>query len=168
MDTIFINGTVGVGKTTLAEALSELETEPHAIIDLDAIRRLYPAPPDDPFRHELELENLAAIAVNYRRAGAERFIVAGVIEEADEVRRYVAALRSTGVFVCRLVARPDVLEARIRRRHADDPDGMTWHLTRAGELAKILEEEALDDLVLDASDASPVTLANDVRRAAWA
>ena len=168
MDSIFVNGTVGVGKTTVADALSELETEPHAVIDLDAIRRLYPGPPEDPFKHELELENLAALAVNYRRAGAERFILAGVIEEAEEVERYVAALRSTGLFVCRLVARPEVLDARIRHRHADDPAGMAWHLERAGELAGILDAEALDDFVLDASDSSPADLAREIRRAAWA
>ena len=159
MDSIFVNGTVGVGKTTLADAISELETGPHAVIDLDAIRRLYPGPAEDPFRHELELDNLAAMAVNYRRHGASRFILAGVIEEPEEVERYVAALRSTGMFVCRLVARPEVLDARIRRRHSDDSAGMRWHLERAGELADILEVAALDDLVLDSSDLTPADLA---------
>jgi hypothetical protein len=44
MDSIFVNGTVGVGKSTLANALSAAETESHAVIYLDAIRRLSPAP----------------------------------------------------------------------------------------------------------------------------
>ncbi|MEW1948118.1 hypothetical protein AB0280_02630 [Pseudarthrobacter sp902506025] len=49
---------------------------------------------------------------NYRAAGAKRFILAGVIESEAEIPRYVAALGSARMFVCRLVARPEVLESR--------------------------------------------------------
>ena len=41
-----------------------------------------PAPPDDPFAHEVELANLRDLARNYRAAGAERLILAGVVEDA--------------------------------------------------------------------------------------
>jgi predicted kinase len=168
MDTIFVNGTVGSGKTTLAGFLSAAEPQPHAVIDLDEIRRLIPSPPDDFFNHELELQNLRDLAANYRAAGARRFVLAGVIQVPAEVPRYVDALRSSGMFICRLVARPDVLQSRLRSRHAPDPDpeNLEWHLARAGELAGILERAALDDLVLDSSDASPAELAGTVWRAA--
>jgi len=92
VDSVFLNGTVGVGKTTLAAALSAIESETHAVLDLDEIRRLYPSPATDRFNHELELENLRDLAANFRRAGARRLILAGVIEERVEIARYVDAL----------------------------------------------------------------------------
>lgn len=165
MDTLFVNGTVGSGKSTLIDALSAIETVAHAVIDLDEIRRMSPSPTGDRFNHELELENLRSIVANYRRAGAERFFLAGVIEDPDEIGRYIDALGSGGLFICRLVARPDVLEARLRRRHADDPDALRWHRARVGELAAILDDAALDDLVLDSSELSAPDLARVVRRA---
>ncbi len=166
MDSIFINGTVGAGKSTLADALSSAELGSHAVIDLDAIRRLIPAPGSDRFNHELELLNLQSLTDNYRAAGAKRFIVAGVIEAEAETPRYLEALGSEGMFVCRLVARPDVLESRLRFRHRDDPEALLWHLDRVDKLSNILEAAGVDDLVLDSSDIPAVELALAVRRAA--
>ena len=166
VDSILLNGTVGAGKSTLADAVSTAESRTHAVIDLDGIRRLSPAPRTDRFNHELELQNLASLGANFRRAGAERFILAGVIEEPAEVSRYVDALGSTGMFICRVVARHDVLETRLRQRHIADPEALQWHLTRVTELAQILESVALDDLVLDSSDRSATELGHIVRRAA--
>lgn len=43
--TFFLNGSVGVGKTTTAEAVGDLLAErgiPHAVIDLDVLRRVLP------------------------------------------------------------------------------------------------------------------------------
>jgi chloramphenicol 3-O-phosphotransferase len=165
MDSIFVNGTVGVGKSTLADALSAAERGSHAVIDLDAIRRLVPAPSSDRFNHELELLNLQTLTDNYRAAGAKRFILAGVIEAAAEIPRYVDALGSEGMFLCRLVARSDVLESRLRFRHRDDPKGLIWHLDRVEELSNVLEAADIDDLVLDSSDIPAVELAAAVRRA---
>lgn len=166
MDSIFVNGTVGVGKSTLADAISAVERDSHAVIDLDAIRKLKPAPSSDRFNHELELLNLKSLVENYRAAGAKRFVIAGVIEANAELPRYIDALGSDGLFVCRLVARPDVLETRLRFRHREDPQGLMWHLDRVGTLTDILEGAGIDDLVLDSSDISPVELAAAVRRAA--
>ncbi|QOT20127.1 AAA family ATPase [Paenarthrobacter sp. YJN-D] len=166
MDSIFVNGTVGVGKSTLADALSATEKVSHAVIDLDAIRRLSPAPSSDRFNHELELLNLQSLTDNYRVAGAQRFIIAGVIETEAEIARYVDALSSEGMFVCRLVARSDVLESRLRFRHRNDPEGLLWHLDRVEELSNILESADIEDLVLDSSDIPASELAKAVRRAA--
>lgn len=166
MDSIFVNGTVGVGKSTLADALSAAERGSHAVIDLDSIRKLRPAPSSDRFNHELELLNLKSLARNYRAAGAKRFIIAGVIEEKAELPRYIDALGSDGLFVCRLVARSDVLQSRLHFRHREDTEGLVWHLDRVGTLSDVLEAADIDDLVLDSSDVPPVELAVAVRRAA--
>lgn len=104
LDAIFINGTVGAGKTTVAHAISAMEPGPHAVIDLDGIRTFGPSSEEDPFNHELELANLKSLSDNYRKAGATRFVLAGVIEEAPEIPRYISALGSRGLFICRLTA----------------------------------------------------------------
>jgi chloramphenicol 3-O-phosphotransferase len=163
---IFLNGTVGAGKTTLADAIGSLERRPNAVIDLDEIRRLRPSPPTDPFNHELELQNLRSLVTNYRRFGAERFILAGVIEHASEVSRYVDALGGGGMYICRLVARPDVIADRLTRRHAAEADERDWHLARHPVLARILADAAIEHLTLDTSESTPLELAERVRAAA--
>jgi hypothetical protein len=182
IDTVFISGTVGSGKTSSAEALGALEAaarHPHAVIDADDVRRFWPAPHGDPFQQELELQNLRALAENYRTAGAVHLIVAGVIERAADVARYAAVLGAakTGgarratkrMLVCRLIADPRVLEARLRSRHAGDEAARDWHLQRAGELAGILAAANCDDLVLDSTTMTPHEVAFEIAVAAgWA
>ena len=171
IDSIFLNGTVGVGKSTVAEALSTLEAKSghhHAVIDLDHISRAWPPPEGDRFNHELEMANLRDIVVNYRRAGVEHFILAGVVEEATEIPRYEAALQSGGLLICRLEADAATLAKRLKLRHADNPTELEWHLGRAGELAAILRVASIDDLVVDNSGSSIAATATILKeRAGW-
>ena len=164
VDSVFLNGTVGSGKTTLAGAISVVEMVPHAVIDLDEIRRFSPASAEDPFNHELELQNLASLTVNFRRAGAERFVVAGVIEDSGEVERYVQALGAQAMRVFRLIALPEVLSTRLRQRHSDNSAELAWHLNRAGRLTKILDRASIDEVPIDTDGLSPAQLAEFVRR----
>jgi hypothetical protein len=121
-----------------------------------------------PFHHGLTVENLASLAANYRRAGAERFLLAGVVESRETVADYAEALGVAEIFVCRLVINPDVGRQRLNDRMVFDPDGLAWHLNRHGELAGILERTALDDLVLDSSEASPLELAHAIlQKVGW-
>ena len=171
IDTVFLNGTVGVGKSTVAEALSILETKSghhHAVIDLDHISRAWPPPEGDRFNHELELVNLRDLVSNYRRAGVQHFILAGVIEEVSEVPRYEAALQSSGLLICRLEAGLDTLTRRLRLRHADNVSELEWHLERAGELTAILRAASTDHLVVNNSGASIMATATIVKeQAGW-
>ena len=172
IDVVFINGTVGSGKTSAAAALGALEAateHPHAVIDADSVRRFWPAPHDDPFQIEVELANLRDLAANYRAAGAQHLIVAGVIEEPAEVPRYAMALQAERMLVCRLLADASVLEARLRARHTDDRETRDWHLNRAGELAAILDAAAVDDVVIDTTARTPREVATLIAAAAgWA
>ena len=168
MDAILVNGTVGSGKTTLLDVLADLVAAPHAAIDIDQLRRFNRSTSADPFHHALTVENLAALATNYRRAGAERFVLAGVVESRETVAEYAEAIGVADIFVCRLVVHPDVGRKRLHDRMVFDPDGLAWHLNRHGELAGILERTALDDLVLDSTEASPLLLAQTLlRRVGW-
>jgi len=171
IDSVFLNGTVGAGKSSVAEALSALEAKRdhnHAVIDLDHIRRAWPAPEGDRFNHELEIANLRALVVNYRRAGIKHFILAGVVEEVGEVARYEAALQSRGLLICRLEADPETLAKRLRLRHGSNLAELDWHLGRAGELAAILRAASIDHLTLDNSAGSSMATATIVQeKAGW-
>jgi hypothetical protein len=101
---LLVTGTVGAGKSVTADMIGSLlqaRLVPHAIIDLDEIRRRWPAPPDDPFDFELELRNLQPVATNYLAAGARRLVMAGVCESRKDRDRLAAAV-GVPLVVCRL------------------------------------------------------------------
>lgn len=164
VDSVFLNGTVGSGKTTVASVIGALETIPHAVIDLDSIRQFGPKSDADPFNHELELENLASLASNFRRAGATRFVLAGVIQDSGEVDRYADALDSQRMALFRLTASPRVLDARLKQRHATDQVELAWHLSRVEQLAHILNDAMIDEVLLDTSARTPHEVAAMIRR----
>jgi adenylylsulfate kinase len=147
-DTVLINGSVGTGKTTTAEKLGgELERcgIPGAVIDVDWLRRSWPAPPGDRFRTALALENLQAIASNFRRAGARVVVVATVVESLDELQRSSAALASRRLLHVRLSATSDAVLSRLTRRHDDDEAALHWHTERHPELARTLDQAGFTD-----------------------
>lgn len=166
VDAILFNGTVGAGKTTSAEAVSVLEPGPHAVIDVDALRRLHPAPEGDPFQGAVALANLRDVARNYRAAGAHRFVLAGVVETRTDVGAYRRALGVDGLLVVRLVVRDSDRESRLRIRHRDDPEALVWHLRRGPELDAILASAGTEDLVVDTTRTTPAAVAHRVRAAA--
>lgn len=138
---LFVNGTVGVGKTTVGTAVAQALADaghPVAFVDLDRLRELWPAPTGDRFNTRLAAENLACVAKNGAHAGATTLVVAGVIESPSDLTRYADALAAP-LTIVRLVAPPEVVEERLRRRHdRSDVEGLRWHLDRAPELDAIL------------------------------
>jgi adenylylsulfate kinase len=169
-NTLLITGTVGVGKTTVAETVGHLLAErgaPHAVIDLDQLSRCWPPPPGDRFNLAVELRNLESVAANYRAAGAGRLILAGVVEHRVDLHRYRRALHAD-LTVIRLRADPNVLQQRLCIRHRHDPAGLAWHLSRAPELDAILDEAQTADAEIDIGD-HPITTvaANVIKAACW-
>lgn len=168
-DAVFLNGTVGVGKSTVAQTVSDLKVrarDPHALIDLDYIRSCWPAPADDPFNLTVELTNLNSIAENYRRTGIKHFILVGVAETCEVVKRYQRTIASRSLLMCRLTATPETIADRLRDRHRSDHDSLRWHLTRATELTSILDAAELGGVVLDTTGAHPLAIAHSVMSAA--
>lgn len=140
--TLFLNGTVGSGKTTTLEALSGLLTTAHATIDMDQITCLSPPPAGDRFCEAVGLANLSSLCANYTSAGAKLIIVAGVIEEMRIAEAYAEAVGErypNGFSVLRLRCSKEEGERRLKARHAEDPQGLDWHLRRHGELDEILD-----------------------------
>ena len=164
---LLLTGTVGVGKTTTADAVGERLREqgvPHAVVDLDELCRCWPAPPADPFHTALELANLAAVAGTYRAAGAQRLVLAGVAESRDDRDRYERAL-GVPLDVVRLVGSAAVVEPRLRVRHVADPEGLAWHLRRRGELDAVLDAADVADAVVAVDGLTPREVADVVLRA---
>ena len=139
---------MGAGKTTVLSEASDLLAAAgiaHAAIDLDWLSVMHPQ--NDPYGQRLAFANLAAVWPIYAAAGAERLMVARVIEDRAELDHYRAAVPGAQPIVCRLTAPLALMHERLRIREP----GMTFNqqLARAAELADILERAGVEDYVVD-------------------
>lgn len=156
---LLITGSVGVGKTTVTDAIGEILAErgvPGAALDLDWLRRGWPAPPEDRFNNRLELANLRAVSRVHREAGARVIVAAGVLEGREDRPLYEAAF-GCPLTVVRLTAPREVVRSRLRRRHEGDPEGLAWHLGRFDELTQILDAAAVQDAMVPIRHDPPAT-----------
>jgi adenylylsulfate kinase-like enzyme len=155
---LLITGTTGVGKTATASAISALlrsRGTPHALVDLDRIRDFCPASTSDPHNEELGLLNLAAVAKNYRAAGADVLIIATAVESAAMCARlaHASGVDEGDLAVVRLVAPAEVVQARLESRAAaggETADEVAWSKRRAPELEAIMEEAEIPGAVVSA------------------
>jgi adenylylsulfate kinase-like enzyme len=153
---LLLTGTVGSGKTSVADTVGDLLSDAgiaNAVIDVDWLRRSWPCPPEDPFNSRMALRNLRAVAQNYLQAGTKRLVLAGVIETRTERNAYQTAV-TVPLTVCRLRVELPTIRQRLIRRHEHDNDGLRWHLDRSGELDRILEQAQVEDIVIDATTTS--------------
>jgi adenylylsulfate kinase-like enzyme len=150
---LLLNGTVGVGKTTVAEAIGDRLADagvPGAVVDIDWLRRCWPAPDGDPFHLELALRNVGALARNFTMAGATHLVLAGVVETRAERTAYAAAI-GLPLRVARLRVALPLVRERLTVRHRCDPAGLRWHLHRCAELDQVLDHAGVDDFTVDAT-----------------
>jgi adenylylsulfate kinase len=153
---LLITGTVGAGKTSVADALGDLLSQrqiPNAVIDLDWLRRSWPSPPGDPFNSAITLRNLRAVAANFLSVGAQRLVLAGVIESRTERDVHQAAV-GVPLTVCRLQVDRPALRERLQRRHQDNPTALQWFLDRSDQLDHILRRAGVEDVVVDTTTRS--------------
>ena len=163
---VWISGTVGVGKTSIAEAMSAiLKTHeiPHAFIDRDALSNSWPT--RGPFNEEVARKNVETVWANFREAGADRLVVAGVIENATDLEWYRAALDLRMVLV-RIKASPETRASRIRLR--DTGASQEWHLNRTLELDTILDEAGLENFTAENEGGAVSDVAHEIlERVNW-
>ncbi len=145
---LIISGSMGAGKTTVLSEASDLLAQadiPHAAIDPDWLAVMHPQ--QDAYGQRLAFANLAAVWPNYVAAGAERLIVAKVIENEHELDLYRIAVPGARPIVCRLTAPLTLMHERLRVREP----GMFQDqaLARSTELADVLERAAIEDFTVD-------------------
>ena len=165
---LVISGSMGSGKTTVLSEASDLLVEAgiaHAAIDLDWLSIMYPKRGRDGER--LMFANLAAVWPVYAAAGAERLLVARVVETRSELQQYREAVPGAEPVVCRLTAPVEAMQERLRTREPGMIQAQA--VARSAELAGILQRRRAEDFTVDNGPGrSIVAVAREVlSRAAW-
>jgi len=165
---LVVNGTIGAGKTSVAEAAFDALSDRgarSAMIDGDFLCQAKPASVEDPFNQELLFANLAAVAPVYRAAGFGYVVVARVVEDAADRDRYARAFRAAGqpgeVVIARVTAPEAERKDRIVRRDLD-PAWQRWGHARTVELEAALTSLHLDDVVVTNAGRSPLETAKEL------
>jgi hypothetical protein len=152
---ILLTGRVGSGKTAVLLELGRLleeRGEPYALLDLDWLAWVRPAPGTLTVEGVL-LTNLVAVRDTFARAGVEWLVLARYLESAEQL----AALRQIlgDVFAVRLeVSRPE-LERRLRAR--DTRPDLDEHLALLDR-----EDAFYEDLLLANDGGSPAETASAI------
>jgi predicted kinase len=124
---LVVTGPVGVGKSAVlheADALLISAGVRHATVELEEIARFWPGTASNQYSQPLVYRNLASLWSNFAADGAERLLLAALVEHGSDLARVSAALPQSAITVVRLHAPLPVLEERIRRREPDpDPEG---------------------------------------------
>lgn len=160
---LLITGTVGVGKSSVADEVFEIlkaQSKPVALINLDELGYAQPTPQDDLFNTRLRLKNLSAVWPNYRDAGVEALIIPYVVENGEGIERFRKAIPNADIFVVRLDAPQTILEERILNRPMGGNN--EWHIKRASELAVTLQQSGVEDAVIDTQDKTISEVAKEV------
>lgn len=162
-----VSGSVGVGKTsTLMEIHDILEKRevPHGCVERDALG--YSWPPQGRFNEGIVEVNLSCVLKTFLAAGAERLVIAGVIETPDDLSVYHRCIPNAEIQVCRLTAELDVRRERLRTR--EKGAGLNWHLDRTAELDDILDKARIEHFSVDNGDRPLHDVALEVlARAGW-
>jgi adenylylsulfate kinase len=115
---VLLTGVYGSGKSSVAEEIAYLlehRGEPYALLDLDYLSWAGTGADDRAAEFGLMLQNLTAVAANYRRAGIRVFVLAYFVRSPGEVQGVRQALGLPLRVVRLTVPLPD-----IERRLADD------------------------------------------------
>jgi adenylylsulfate kinase-like enzyme len=86
---VLLTGVYGSGKSSVAEEIAyllEQQGKPYALLDLDYLGWAGTGTGDRADEFELMLQNLAAVAANYRRAGVRLFVLAYFVRSPGEVQ----------------------------------------------------------------------------------
>ncbi|HWL64607.1 MAG TPA: AAA family ATPase [Actinomycetota bacterium] len=161
---VLLTGTIGVGKTTVAEAISESLHDAHqlhALIDLDWLAQLYPAPDEaDPYNTNLAADNLAAVWRNFHTAGARRAVMAATVESAEQLGEIRRALPDAEFTVVLVTASSDSVHGRIATR--DRGRLRNDFLACTNALATRIESAGLHEFAIENDGRLPDEAANEI------
>ena len=153
---LLISGSMGAGKTTVLSEASDLLKEArvaYAAIDLDWLSQMDPSQGEHGER--LMFANLAAIWPNYAAAGAERLLVARVVESRSELQRYRDSVPGAEPVVCRLTASIETMQKRVRVREPGMIQAQA--IARSATLADILERAGAEDFTVGNGEGRSIT-----------
>jgi len=165
---LVISGSLGSGKTAVLSEASDLLKEAgiaHAAVDLDWLSIMHPT--QERYGEQLMIANLAAVWPVYAAAGAERLLVARVVEDRSQLRRYREAVPGAEPIVCRLTTPIETMQERIRTREP----GMflAQAIARSAALDDILDRSRAEDFTVDNGEGRSIgDVAREVlSRAGW-
>jgi energy-coupling factor transporter ATP-binding protein EcfA2 len=144
---VLLTGVYGSGKSSVAKEIAyllEQRGEPYALLDLDYLSWAGDGTSDRASEFGLMLENLAAVAANYRRAGIRLFVLAYFVRSPGEVRGVREAL-GLPLRVARLTVRLPEIE---RRLAGDVTSGRRDDLRAAAASIAAAEGAGVEDVVI--------------------
>jgi energy-coupling factor transporter ATP-binding protein EcfA2 len=143
---VLLTGVYGSGKSSVAKEIAyllEQRGEPYALLDLDYLSWAGDGTSDRASEFSLMLENLAAVAANYRRAGIRRFVLAYFVRSPGEVQGVREAL-GLPLRVARLTVRLPEID---RRLAGDVTSGRRDDLRAAAASIAAAEGTGVEDVV---------------------
>lgn len=164
VEVLVISGPVGVGKTTVSDAISEILSSKsihHAVIDLDNLRYAFPRPSNDWFHSALGYKNLAAVWKNYKEVGTTCVIIPNVMEQRSDIEHIKKAIPGARVTVVRLQASLKIIHNRLKDREKSEKS-LNWHLNRATQLYSQLSQAKIENFVVDIDNKTPIEIAEEV------
>jgi energy-coupling factor transporter ATP-binding protein EcfA2 len=144
---VLLTGVYGSGKSSVAEEIAYLlehRGEPYALLDLDYLSWAGTGTDDRAAEFGLMLQNLTAVAANYRRAGIRSFVLAYFVRSLGEVQGVREALGLPLRVVRLTVPLPD-----IERRLANDvTSGRRDDLREAASSIAAAEGAGIEDVAI--------------------
>jgi hypothetical protein len=145
---VLLTGVYGSGKSAVAQEIAyllEQRAEPYALLDLDYLSWGGTGADDRAAEFGLMLQNLSAVAANYRRIGIRLFVLAYFVRSPDEVRSVREAVGLPLLRVVRLeVPLPDIE----RRLAGDVTSGRRDDLREAAASIAAAEGAGVEDVVI--------------------
>jgi hypothetical protein len=144
---ILLTGVFGAGKSSVAAEIAyllEQRGEPYALLDLDYLSWAGTGTGDRAAEFALLLQNLAAVAANYRRARIRLFVLAYFVRTHGEVRGVRDAL-GLPMRVARLTVPLPVIEARLA---SDVTSGRDDDLREAASSVAAAAGAGLEDVTI--------------------
>jgi adenylylsulfate kinase len=152
---VLLTGVYGSGKSSVAAEIAyvlEQRGEPYALLDLDYLSWAGDSNSDRASEFGLMLENLAAVTLNYRRAGIRFFVLAYFVRSQAESQEVQAAFGSP-----LRVVRLTVALSSIERRLAHDvTSGRRDDLRAAAASIATAEGVGIEDVAI--SNDRPIAL----------
>ena len=161
---IIINGSLGVGKTSVAETL-QCKFDRSVHLDGDAIGDVHPFEIYDPARIIHLYEALALLVRFHQKHGYANFVINYVFESADSLQDLLKLLRplEPSIHTYWLTCNGQEQAKRIQGRRREELD---WELQRFVELQHIQAEAARQGFIGKEVDTSGLTTAQ-VADAIW-